>query len=64
MTVCIEEEVQPGFPFPYQELAEEVIRAALQAEGFPFEAEVGLLLVPSKGIQEISPPGPCPRRWS
>ncbi len=54
MTVCIEEEVQPGFPFPYQELAEEVIRAALQAEGFPFEAEVGLLLVPSEGIQEIN----------
>ena len=54
MTVCIEEEVQPDFPFQWRELAEEVIKAALQAEGFPFEAEIGLLLVPLEGIQEIN----------
>lgn len=54
MTVHIEEEVRPKFPFHYQELAEKVIKAALQAEGFPFEAEIGLLLVPLEGIQEIN----------
>lgn len=54
MTIHIEEEVQPELPFHYKELAEEVIRAALKAEGFPFEAEIGLLLVSLEGIQEIN----------
>ena len=54
MTIHIEEEVQPELPFNHKELAEEVIRAALKAEGFPFEAEIGLLLVSLEGIQEVN----------
>ena len=54
MTINIEEEVEVSFPFDYKKLAEKVILAALDAEDFPFEAEIGLLLVSLKGIQEIN----------
>ena len=54
MTINIEKEVEVSFPFDYKELAEEVVLAALDAEDFPFEAEIGLLLVSLKGIQEIN----------
>lgn len=54
MTINIEEEVEVSFPFDYKKLADEVILAALEAEKFPFEAEIGLLLVSLKGIQEIN----------
>ncbi len=54
MTINIEEEVEVSFPFDYKKLAEEVICGALEAEDFPFEAEIGLLLVSLEGIQEIN----------
>ena len=54
MTINIEKEVEVSFPFDYKKLAEEVVLAALDAEDFPFEAEIGLLLVSLKGIQEIN----------
>ncbi len=54
MTVTLEEETEPFFAFGYRELAEKVIYAALEAEGFPFEAEVSLLLVSMEGIQELN----------
>lgn len=54
MTINIEEEVEVSFPFDYKKLAEEVICGALEAEDFPFEAEIGLLLVSLERIQEIN----------
>lgn len=54
MTVTIEEELDVEFPFDYKGLAEEVIRAAMEEERFPFEAEVGLTLVALDGIQEMN----------
>ncbi|EOS23758.1 YbeY/UPF0054 family metalloprotein [Lachnospiraceae bacterium 3-1] len=54
MTINIEEEVEVSFPFDYKKLAEEVICGAVEAEDFPFEAEIGLLLVSLEGIQEIN----------
>ncbi|TGY96705.1 rRNA maturation RNase YbeY [Petralouisia muris] len=54
MTVTLEEETEVSFPFDYKKLAEQVIDGALKAEGFPFEAEVSLLLVPLKAIQELN----------
>ncbi|MCI9136215.1 MAG: rRNA maturation RNase YbeY [Lachnospiraceae bacterium] len=54
MTLHIEEEAEITFPFDYKTLAEEVTAAALETEGFPFEAEVGLLIVSLEEIQEIN----------
>ncbi len=54
MTVTMEEEQSPGFDFEYKKLAEEVIEAAIEVEGFPFEAEVNVLLVSEEEIQEIN----------
>lgn len=54
MTVTVEEEVEVSFAFDHKKLAEEVIEAALEEEGFPFEAEVNLLLVSKEEIQEIN----------
>lgn len=50
MTLILEEETKVSFPFDHKKLAEEVIKAALEAESFPFEAEVSLLLV---SLEEI-----------
>ncbi|MCM1258098.1 MAG: rRNA maturation RNase YbeY [Roseburia sp.] len=54
MTINIEEEVTPNFPFDYRELAEKVITFALDHEKFPFEAEVCLTIVDNGTIQEIN----------
>lgn len=54
MTINMEKEVEVSFSFDYKMLADEVICAALEAENFPFEAEIGLLLVSLEGIQEIN----------
>lgn len=54
MTVTLEEETEVSFPFDYKKLAEQVIDGALNAEGFPFEAEVSLLLVSLEAIRELN----------
>lgn len=54
MTVSIEEEVEVNFPFDYRTLAEAVIRKAAEAEAFPFEAEVNLLLVSAEEIRRVN----------
>lgn len=54
MTVAIEEEQNSEFEFDYQTLAEEVIKAAIEWEEFPYEAEVNLLLVSLEEIHEIN----------
>ena len=54
MTFHLECEVEPKFSFPYEELAKEVIEACMEAEDFPYEAEVTLTLVDDAAIQEIN----------
>lgn len=54
MTINIICEVKPPFSFHYKELANKVIIAAMDAEGFPYEAEVNLTLVDNARIQEIN----------
>lgn len=54
MTTAIECETEIDFSFDYEKLAEEVIMQSLEAEEFPYEAEVSLTLTDSVGIQEIN----------
>ena len=54
MTVTIEGGQGAAFPFDHRKLAKDVICAAIEEEGFPFEAEVGLLLATLGEIQEIN----------
>lgn len=54
MTINIICEVKPEFHFHYRKLAEAVIEASLDAEQFPYEAEVNLTLVDNGIIHEIN----------
>lgn len=54
MTINIEEEVTPNFPFDHRELASQVITFALDHENFPFEAEISLTIVDNDAIREIN----------
>ena len=54
MTFHLECEVEPKFSFPYEELSKEVIDTCMEAEDFPYEAEVNLTLVDDAAIQEIN----------
>lgn len=54
MTINIEEEVIPNFPFDHRELARQVITFALDHENFPFEAEISLTIVDNDAIREIN----------
>ena len=54
MTVTIDTEVEASFPFDHEKLARKVVAAALAHEGFPYEAEVGLLLVSPEAIQAMN----------
>ncbi len=54
MTINILCEGSPDFHFHYRKLAEQVIEASLQAEGFPYEAEISLTLVDNDGMRAIN----------
>lgn len=54
MTIIIENESGQDFDFSYKNLAEDVVNAAMDAENFPFEAEVNILLVTKDEIHEIN----------
>lgn len=54
MTINIICEVKPDFHFHYRKLAETVIEASLDAEQFPYEAEVNLTLVDNGIIHKIN----------
>lgn len=54
MTLTVEKEVDVSLEFDYELLARDVIEAALDMEGFPYEAEVNLLFVSTEGIWEIN----------
>ncbi len=51
----IENQKQPfAFDFDYESVANEVINFVIDKEGFPYEAEVNLLLTDDDGIQKIN----------
>ncbi len=54
MTVQLFCEVKPPFSFHYKKLAETVANAVLDAEEFPYEAEVSLILTDNAAIREIN----------
>ena len=54
VTVIFENESGQEFDFPYESLAEDVVNAAMDAEQFPFEAEVNILLVTKEEIHRIN----------
>ena len=54
MTVVVDNESGQAFDFPYAQLAEDVVNAAIDAEDFPYEAEVNILLVTKEEIQRIN----------
>lgn len=54
MTLTVEEETGVDFDFDWRGLAEEVLQTALETEGFPYEAEVSLLLVSAGDILQIN----------
>lgn len=54
MTIEVENETGVSFSFDYEEVAKDVINAAIDLEKFPYEAEVHLLLVDNASIQEIN----------
>ncbi len=51
MTLNIEAETEVSFPFDYGQVAKEAICFTMEHEGFPFEAEVNLLLTDDDGIR-------------
>ena len=54
MTINIICETKVPFRFHYKKLAQTVIMAAMDAEGFPYEAEVNLTLVDNERIRKIN----------
>ncbi len=54
MTVWITCEKKPEFTFHYRELAQRIVRTVLEREGFPFEAEVSVLLTGDSEIRAIN----------
>ncbi len=54
MTLLYEAEVSSPFDFSPQQVAEQVMLAALEAEGFPYEAQVSLLLTDDAAIHELN----------
>ncbi len=54
MTVQFLLETKPEFSFHYKALAKKVIEASLDAEQFPYEAEVCVSLVDAKQMQELN----------
>lgn len=54
MTIIMENGSGQEFEFPCESLAEQVIEAALEAEYFPFEAEVNVILVSGEEMRRIN----------
>lgn len=54
MTIGIEYEAEKKLELPYEEIIREIVEAALDYEGCPYEAEVNVILTDNAGIQEIN----------
>ena len=54
MTISIEYEAERKLDLPYEEIIHDMVLAALDYEGCPYEAEVNLLLVDNDIIHELN----------
>lgn len=54
MTIQIDYEAEEQLPIPWEEIIRDVIPAALDHEGCPYEAEVNVLLTDNESIREIN----------
>lgn len=54
MTVYLENETEYVFPFPAQELAEQVVLAVLDLENCPYETQVNMLVTDGDGIRSYN----------
>lgn len=54
MTVSLETETEVPFSFDYEKTAKEVINFTLAKDGFPFEAQISLLLTDDEGIRQLN----------
>lgn len=54
MTILLEKETDISFEIEYEQIAEEIVRAALDYVGCPYECEVNILLTDNNGIQETN----------
>lgn len=54
MTILLEQETKVEWDFPYKEVIEEVILAAMDFEGCPYEAEISVTLTDNEGIRQIN----------
>ncbi len=54
MTIEFDQEVEIDPSLPAQEIVEEVILGALDFAGFPYEAEVSVLVTDNEGIRTIN----------
>ena len=51
MTISMEEETAVSFDFDHRKLADDIIHYVLDREGFPFDAEVNVILTDNAGIR-------------
>ena len=54
MTINIENEIENGLDFDYEELINKVINQAIDYTEFPFEAEINVVLTDNDAIWEIN----------
>ncbi len=54
MTIEIDKDTDKEFAVPYEKIIDDIIPAALEFEGCPYEAEVSVLLTDNDGIQAIN----------
>ncbi len=54
MTITVEWETEDRLGLPAEEIIDQVVRAALDYEGCPYEAEVSVILTDNRSIQDIN----------
>lgn len=54
MTFCVDNETEKELPFDYEKVAKEVMEAALDYEGCPYETTISLLLTDNEGIHQMN----------
>ena len=54
MTIYLEEESEIRLPVDCRKTAEQVVEETLDYEGFPYEAEVEILLTDNESIREMN----------
>lgn len=54
MTILLENETTLNIGIDYEQIANQVVRAALEYVSCPYECEVNILLTDNSGIQEVN----------